>query len=43
MLAQESGEWEEVKALSRQLNLNESEVAESYWQAVQWTHQINAG
>lgn len=43
MLAQESGEWEEVKAISQQLKLTESEVAESYWQAVQWTHQINAG
>jgi hypothetical protein len=32
-----------VKAISQQLKLTESEVAESYWQAVQWTHQINAG
>jgi EAL and modified HD-GYP domain-containing signal transduction protein len=43
MLAQESGEWEEVKALCQQLNLAESEVAQSYLQAIQWTHQINAG
>jgi EAL and modified HD-GYP domain-containing signal transduction protein len=43
MLAQESGEWEEVKALCQQLNLAENEVAQSYLQAIQWTHQINAG
>jgi hypothetical protein len=32
-----------VKALCQQLNLAENEVAQSYLQAIQWTHQINAG
>jgi c-di-GMP-related signal transduction protein len=33
MLARESGDWENTSALARQLSLNESEIAESYWQA----------
>ncbi len=42
MLAQESGEWQEAAELARQLNLTETEVAESYWEAVQWARQVNA-
>jgi c-di-GMP-related signal transduction protein len=41
MLAQESGEWQEAAELARQLNLKEAEVAESYWEAVQWARQVS--
>ena len=43
MLAQESGEWKAVSELSRQLLLNEAEIAESYWDAVRWAQQVSAG
>jgi len=41
MLAQESGEWQATHELSRQLHLSESEVAEKYWEAVQWAQQVS--
>ena len=43
MLAQESGEWENANELAKQLHLNESEVAEYYWQAMQWARQVSGG
>jgi c-di-GMP-related signal transduction protein len=43
MLAQESGEWETMSALASQLHLSENDVAESYWQALQWARQVSAG
>jgi len=43
MLAQESGEWQSIGELARQLHLEESHVAETYWEAVRWAQQINAG
>ena len=43
MLAQESGEWETAHALARQLHLSESEVAEKYWEAMQWARQVSGG
>jgi c-di-GMP-related signal transduction protein len=42
MLARESGDWKSTADCARQLGLNESEVAEAYWQAMQWVRQINA-
>jgi c-di-GMP-related signal transduction protein len=42
MLAQESGEWEKVSKTAHELHLSESEVAECYWQAVQWARQVSA-
>jgi c-di-GMP-related signal transduction protein len=36
MLAQESGDWQHGAELARSLNLAESDVAEIYWQAMQW-------
>ncbi len=41
MLARESGEWNQMADLTHQLGLNESEVAEAYWQAMQWARQLN--
>jgi len=42
MLARESGNWEGAGELAHQLRLTESEVAEAYWQAMQWTRQVSA-
>jgi c-di-GMP-related signal transduction protein len=43
MLAQESGEWKTVTDLRRQLQLNDSDVAEAHSQALQWARRVNAG
>jgi EAL and modified HD-GYP domain-containing signal transduction protein len=43
MLARESGEWEGSAELSRMLKLSESEVAEAYWQAMQWAKEVSGG
>jgi len=42
MLARESGDWEATAEFARQLGLSDSEVAETYWQAMQWVRQISA-
>jgi c-di-GMP-related signal transduction protein len=42
MLARESGEWEATADCARQLGLSDSEVAQGYWQALQWVRQMNA-
>ena len=43
MLAQEAGEWKTVSQLTRQLHLNDSDVATFYWQAMQWAREVTAG
>jgi c-di-GMP-related signal transduction protein len=43
MLARESGDWENTGLLAKQLHLNESEIAENYWQAMQWARQVSGG
>ncbi len=43
MLAQESGEWQVTSRLAQQLSLGESDVAESYWDAVRWAQQVSGG
>jgi c-di-GMP-related signal transduction protein len=43
MLAQESGDWQNASELAKSLKLTESEVAEVYWQAMQWARQMNGG
>jgi c-di-GMP-related signal transduction protein len=42
MLARESGEWQQAAELAQQLHVTESEVAEGYWQAMQWARQVSA-
>ena len=42
MLARESGEWKVSSEFSRQLRLSDSEVAEAYWQALQWARQVGS-
>ncbi len=41
MLAQESGDWQGTAELSRSMKLPESEVAEKYWQAMQWAREMS--
>jgi EAL and modified HD-GYP domain-containing signal transduction protein len=41
MLARESGEWQQAAELERQLHLNEADVAQAYWQAMQWAREMN--
>jgi EAL and modified HD-GYP domain-containing signal transduction protein len=43
MLARESGNWKAASALTAQLGLVENDVAELYWQAMQWARQVSAG
>lgn len=43
MLARESGDWKAVRGLSTQLGLGENDVAELYWQAMQWARQVSGG
>jgi c-di-GMP-related signal transduction protein len=40
MLAQESGQWQIVSDLVTRLRLSENEVAEDYWQAMQWARNL---
>jgi c-di-GMP-related signal transduction protein len=43
MLAQESGDWKAAGALTTQLHLREADVAEAFWEAMQWARQVSAG
>ncbi len=43
MLAQESGEWKVASELAGELHLNEDDVAEFSWRAMQWARQVSAG
>ena len=43
MLAQEAGDWKSVSELTRQLHLDESDVATFYLQAMQWAREVTAG
>ncbi len=40
MLAQESGEWPAAAELARLLHLGKNEVADAYWQALQWAREV---
>lgn len=42
MLAQESGEWKQTSELAKTLHLSESEIAEHFWQAIQWARQVTS-
>jgi EAL and modified HD-GYP domain-containing signal transduction protein len=43
MLAQESGDWQAASTLTKQLHLSEADIADAYWQALQWARQVSAG
>jgi c-di-GMP-related signal transduction protein len=40
MLAQESGEWEQSCKLAAQMQVADEEVAEKWWQAMQWAQSV---
>ena len=42
MIARESGDWTATTECAHQLGLNDSEVAEAYWLAMQWARQISS-
>jgi EAL and modified HD-GYP domain-containing signal transduction protein len=42
MLAQEFGDWKAATALTKKLHLSEVDVAEAYWEAMQWARQVTA-
>ncbi len=42
MMARESGEWEHVRELARELQINESAIAEAYWHALEWARAVSA-
>jgi EAL and modified HD-GYP domain-containing signal transduction protein len=42
MLARESGDWKSTAECSHKLGLGETEVAEAFWQAMQWARQVSS-
>jgi c-di-GMP-related signal transduction protein len=42
MLARESGDWQGTTEQAQKLGLADSDVAEAYWQAMQWVRQLSA-
>ena len=42
MLARESGDWKSTAECSYKLGLGETEVAEAFWQAMQWARQVSS-
>ena len=43
LLALESGEWQTISDLARNLQLKESEIAENHWEAMRWAQQVTGG
>ncbi len=43
MLAQESGEWSRSSEIGKQLGLEDDEVAQIWWQAMQWGQEATGG
>jgi hypothetical protein len=43
MLAQELGDWKATAALATKLYLSEADVANAYWEAMQWARRVTAG
>ena len=42
MLARECGDWQGTAENAQKLGLSESQVAEAYWQAIQWVRQLTS-
>ena len=40
MLAQESGEWDSVREMVKELKLSQIDVQADYWHAMQWARTI---
>lgn len=43
MLAQESGEWGQSCELAEHMKISDEEVAEKWWQAMQWAQNVTSG
>lgn len=43
MLAQEQGDWQQVKEINGGLHLAESFIVESHWKAMQWAREVTSG
>jgi c-di-GMP-related signal transduction protein len=43
MLAHESGEWQEARALCDKMHLDPDAIATSYWQAQHWAREVSSG
>ena len=43
MLAQESGEWEQAAALTKQLRLRDETVGNAWWEAMTWAQEVTKG
>jgi c-di-GMP-related signal transduction protein len=43
MLASESGDWEAVSQICPRMNLKETDVAETYFQAMRWAREVGEG
>jgi len=43
MLAQESGEWEQAAALTKQLKLRDELVGNAWWEAMTWAQDVTKG
>ena len=42
ILARESGDWKITASCSQKLGLTESDVAEAFWQSMQWARQVSS-
>jgi EAL and modified HD-GYP domain-containing signal transduction protein len=42
MLALESGEWQQVSELSKQLRVPEEEATQMWWQSMRWAQQVSS-
>jgi EAL and modified HD-GYP domain-containing signal transduction protein len=42
MVAREAGDWQGANEFAGQLKLSEGEIAEAYWQAMEWARAVSA-
>jgi hypothetical protein len=42
MVAQEKGDWTEIRQLAAQTNIPEDQIANARWEAMQWARQISS-
>ncbi len=41
MMARESGEWQNLRDLAREMQISESTIAEDYWHALEWARGVS--
>jgi c-di-GMP-related signal transduction protein len=41
MMARESGEWQNLRDLAREMQISESAIAEDYWHAMEWARGVS--